>query len=51
MEQVILQLQNLTQQLRLLPDSPPIQGHPSLAELMAGTFVPGRLPRKMLGAI
>jgi hypothetical protein len=38
MEQVVLKPQNLPRQFCLLADSPPIQGHPSITDLLDQTY-------------
>ena len=51
MEQVVLKPQNLPEQLRLLEDSPPTQGRPSIPDLMTNAYQTYPLPRKILEAI
>ena len=51
MEQVVLKTQNLLEQLRLLADSPPTQGHPSLFDLMTEADETDPLPENILNAI
>jgi len=51
LEQMVLKLQNLPEQLRLLADSPPAQGHPSISNLMTEAYETYPLPGKVLEAI
>jgi len=51
MEQVVLKPQNLPKELRLLADSPPTQGHPSISDLMSDAYKTDPLPGKILEAI
>jgi len=51
MEQVVLKPQNLPKQLRLLADSLPAQGHPSIFHLMTEAYEADLLPGKILEAI
>jgi len=51
MEQVVLKPQNLPEQLRLLADSPPVQGRPSISDLMTEAYQTDPLPGKILEAI
>jgi len=49
--QRILKPQNLPEQLRVLADSPPAEGHPSIPDIMAEAYVTHFLPGKILEAI
>jgi len=51
MEQVVLKLQNLPRELRLLVGSPPTQGRPSISDLMTEAHETDPLPGKILEAI
>jgi len=51
MEQVVLKPQNLPKQLRLLTDSPPAQGRPSISDLMTDACETDLLPEKIQEAI
>ena len=51
MEKVVLKPQNLPKQLRLLADSPPAQGCPSITDLMTEAYKTDPLPGKILEAI
>jgi len=51
MEQVVLKPQNLPKELRLLVDSPPAQGHPSISDLMFGVYETDPLRGSILEAI
>ena len=51
MDQVVLNPQNLPEQLCLLADGPPIQGLPSVSNLMPKAYGSNPLPEKILEAI
>jgi len=51
MEQAILKPQNLPEELCLLADSPPAQGHPSISKLCTTRYVSDPLPGRILEAI
>jgi len=51
MEQVVLKPRNQPEQLRLLADSPPAQGRPSISDLMTEAYETDPLPGKILEAI
>jgi len=51
MEQVVLKLQNLPGELRLLADSPPGQGRPSIPDLMTEAYETDPLPGKIVKAV
>jgi len=48
---VILEPQNRLEQLRLLADSPPVRGRPSIFDLMAAAYGTDQLPGRILRAI
>jgi len=50
-EQVVLKPQNVPEQLRLLVDSTPAWGHPSVSNLMSKAYQTDPLPGKILEAI
>jgi len=51
MEHVVLKPRNLPEQLRLLEDSLPIQGCPSISEFMTEAYETDPLPERILEAI
>jgi len=51
MEQVVLKPQNLPEQLRLLADGPPAQGHPSIIDIFTHAYESDPLPEEILNAI
>jgi len=51
LELVVLELQNLLEQLCLLADRTPAQGHPSISDLMTEAYATDPLPRKIMEAI
>jgi len=51
MEQVVLKLQNLPKQLRMLVESPPAQGRPFISDLTTEAYEADPLPGKILEAI
>jgi len=51
MERVVLKPQNLPKQLRLLVDSPPVQGRPCISDLLTTAYETDSLPWKILEAI
>jgi len=51
MEQVVRKPQNLPEQLRLLAESPPALGHPSISYPMPKAYEIDSLPRRILDAI
>ena len=51
MEQVVLKPQNVPEQFRLLADSPPAQGRPSIPDLMIKAYQTDPLPGKIMDAI
>ena len=51
MKQMVLKPQNLPEQLRLLADFPPIQGRPSISDLMIKPYETDPLPGTILEPI
>jgi len=51
MEQVVLKQENLPEQLRLLADSPPALGRPSISDFMIKEYGTDLLPGRILEAI
>jgi len=51
MEQVVLKPQNVPEQLHLLEDSPPTQGHPSIPDLIIKAYETDPQPGRILEAI
>jgi len=51
MERVVVKLQNVPEQLHLLADSPPTQGHPSIPDLIIKAYETDPQPGRILEAI